>query len=132
MVLEVFGPADENFFRGVRQAIPHYNIQMSAESHDEEVRRAFGKGWRNVDIEETIKAALENDCRRFDLFYMIGLAKQDRKSVMGTVDYSVRLMKEFGGKSGLHPHISPLAPKENAGLSVRRWLIRWNPGPRGI
>jgi B12-binding domain/radical SAM domain protein len=118
VVMEVFGPADENFFRGVRKVIPQFNIQMSAESHDEDVRRAFGKGWRNVDVEETIKAALENDCRRFDLFYMIGLAKQDRKSVMDTVDYSVRLMKEYGGKSGLHPHISPLAPFIDPGSEV--------------
>ena len=77
IVLELFRPADDMFFKRVSKAISHFNIQMSPESHDEEVRQAFGKGWRDVDIENTVKSALENGCKRFDLFYMIGLPKQD-------------------------------------------------------
>ncbi len=118
IVLELFAPAGKAFFRKVSEAIPHYNVQMSPESHDEEVRFAFGKHWRNVDIEETIRAALENNCQRFDLFYMIGLPKQDRQSVMDTVDYLGRLPAEFGGKGRLHPHISPLAPFIDPGSQV--------------
>lgn len=118
IVLELFAPAGEAFFRQVSRAIPHYNIQMSPESHDEDVRHAFGKGWRNVDIEDTIKASLENNCHRFDLFYMIGLPKQDYRSVMDTVDYLGRLPKEFGSQGQLHPHISPLAPFVDPGSQV--------------
>jgi len=118
IVLELFGPANRDFFDRVRKVIPHFNIQMSVESHDEEVRRAFGKGWRNADVEETMKLALESGCRRFDLFYMIGLAKQDSVSVMDTVRYTGRVLKEFGGKSALHPHISPLAPFIDPGSQV--------------
>jgi B12-binding domain/radical SAM domain protein len=118
IVLELFSPAGRDFFDKVRKVIPHFNIQMSVESHDEEVRRAFGKGWRNADVEETMKLAIESGCRRFDLFYMIGLAKQDAVSVMDTVRYTGSLLKEFGGKSGLHPHISPLAPFIDPGSQV--------------
>jgi hypothetical protein len=101
----------------VKHAVPQYNIQMSPETHDEEVRRAFGKGWKNRDIESTIQAAQENGCRRFDLFYMIGLPGQDRQSVMRTVDYSHGMLKEFGS-AVLHPHISPLAPFIDPGSQV--------------
>ena len=118
IVLELFGPAGKDFFQKVSKAIPNFNIQMSPESHDEGVRHAFGKGWRNADIEETMKAAVENNCRRFDLFYMIGLPKQDRASVMATVDYLGGLLKEFGGKGVVHPHISPLAPFIDPGSQV--------------
>lgn len=118
VVLELFSPAGNDFFRKVSRVIPHYNIQMSTESHDEEVRRAFGKGWRNVDVEETIRAAISNNCRRFDLFYMIGLPKQDRRSVMGTVDYMGGLLREYGKGSVVHPHISPLAPFIDPGSQV--------------
>jgi len=118
IVLELFAPAGKAFFERVRRVVPHLNIQMSTESHDEEVRRAFGKGWRNADIEETVKAALESGCRRFDLFYMIGLPKQDAASVMATVGYTGKLLREFGSKSGLHPHISPLAPFIDPGSQV--------------
>ena len=117
IVLELFGAAGKDFFRRVKEAIPHYNIQMSPETHVEEVRHAFGKGWKNSDIESTILAAQENGCRRFDLFYMIGLPKQDQRSVMETVDYSSHLLKEFGS-SVLHPHISPLAPFIDPGSQV--------------
>jgi len=118
IVLELFRPADEAFFKKVSQVIPHYNIQMSPESHDEEVRQAFGKGWRDVDIEDTVRAALDNDCKRFDLFYMIGLPKQDYRSVMDTVDYLGRLPREFGHRDTLHPHISPYAPFVDPGSQV--------------
>ncbi len=118
VVLELFSPAGSDFFRKVGRVIPHYNIQMSTESHDEGVRRAFGKGWRNADVEETIRAAVANGCRRFDLFYMIGLPRQDRRSVMGTVDYMVGLLREYGQGNVVHPHISPLAPFIDPGSQV--------------
>ena len=121
VVLELFRPADAAFFKRVRQAIPHYNIQMSPESHDEEVRIAFGKAWRDQDIESTIKAALDNDCKRFDLFYMIGLPRQNYRSVMDTVDYLGRLPGELGQLDTLHPHISPYAPFVDPGSQVYDW-----------
>jgi len=117
IVLELFGAAGNDFFRKVKESIPHYNIQISPESHDEEIRRAFGKGWYNRDIEATIRAAQDNGCRRFDLFYMIGLPRQDRRSVMETVEYSHGLLREFGSAM-LHPHISPLAPFIDPGSQV--------------
>lgn len=118
VVLELLAPAGQDFFRRVSQALPNYNIQMSPESHDEEVRRAFGKGWRNADVEGTMQAALENNCQRFDLFYMIGLPKQDHASVMGTVGELGRLLKEFGARNMLHPHISPLSPFVDPGSQI--------------
>jgi radical SAM superfamily enzyme YgiQ (UPF0313 family) len=118
IVLELFGPAGEDFFKKVSKVIPQYNIQISPESHDEEVRYAFGKPWRNVDIENTIKASIENNCQRFDLFYMIGLPKQDYLSVMGTVAYMRKLFEEFDGGGKVHPHISPLAPFIDPGSMV--------------
>lgn len=117
IVLEFFAPPSPDFFRRVSQAIPNYNVQMSCESHDEEVRQAFGKGYRNIDLERAIQGALENGCRRFDLFYMVGLAKQDYSSVMATADYCKALVRDMG-KGRLHPHISPLAPFIDPGSKV--------------
>ncbi len=118
IILELFAPAGEDFFKKVSKVIPHYNIQISPESHDEGVRYAFGKHWQNVDIENTIKASIENNCQRFDLFYMIGLPKQDYRSVMDTVAYMRKLFVEFNGQVKVHPHISPLAPFIDPGSQV--------------
>jgi B12-binding domain/radical SAM domain protein len=118
IVLELFSAAEADFFKKVSKVIPHYNIQISTESHDEEIRHAFGKPWRNVDIENTIRASIENNCERFDLFYMIGLAKQDHRSVIDTVDYMRRLLQDFDNQDKVHPHISPLAPFVDPGSMV--------------
>jgi len=110
IVLELFAPAGSDFFMKVNKAIPNYNIQWSPESTDEEVRRAFGKRYSNHEIENTIHGALENGCKRFDLFFMIGLPKQTYRSVMENAVYLGGLLREFGHKKRLLPFISPLAP----------------------
>lgn len=110
IVLELFAPAGADFFRKVDKAIPDYNIQWSPDSADEEVRRAFGKGYSNAEIESTIEIALAHGCRRFDLFYMVGLPKQDYSSVMQTAAYLRGLLGEYGRDRRVRPFISPLAP----------------------
>jgi B12-binding domain/radical SAM domain protein len=117
IILELFSPARDDFFSKVSQAIPHYNIQWSPDSTDEEVRRAFGKGYSDSDIEQTIHSAVEHGCRRFDLFYMIGLPRQTYSSVMGSVPYLRALLKEFGADKVM-PFISPLAPFVDPGSKV--------------
>jgi hypothetical protein len=82
------------------------------ESHDEGVRRAFGRPYSNVDIENTIDYALEAGCQRLDLFFMVGLKEQTYQSVMETVDYSQQMLTRYarGGEHRVIPFISPLAP----------------------
>jgi B12-binding domain/radical SAM domain protein len=110
IVLELFAPAGSDFFMKVNKAIPNYNIQWSPESTDEEVRRAFGKGYSNHELENTIHGALENGCKRFDLFFMVGLPKQTYRSVMENAAYLRALLGEFGRQKRVLPFISPLAP----------------------
>jgi len=119
LVVEFFLPPPADFFVRLSKAVPAYNVQFSVESHDEEIRRAFGKGYSNKALEETIKNALENGCQRFDLFFMTGLGKQNYASVLDTARYCDRLLKEFGKFGGrLHPMISPLAPFIDPGSKV--------------
>ncbi len=118
LVVEFFLPPPGDFFARLAKAVPSYNVQLSAESHDEDVRRAFGKGYSNKALEETIKNALDHGCRRFDLFFMNGLGKQNYRSVLDTAQYSVSLMKDFGKYGRLHPMMSPLAPFIDPGSKV--------------
>jgi B12-binding domain/radical SAM domain protein len=118
MVLELFAPAGSEFFQKVSKAIPNYNIQWSPDSSDEEVRRAFGKGYSNREVESTIQGALENGCKRFDLFFMIGLPRQTYGSVMKDAAYLRGLLKEFELHKNLFPFISPLAPFVDPGSKV--------------
>ena len=110
VILELFSPAGKDFFKKIDAAIPHYNIQWSPDSMDEDVRRAFGKGYSNTEIENTIEVALENGCDRFDLFFMTGLPKQTYESVMNISRYLKSLLSELGKTKKIMPFISPLAP----------------------
>jgi hypothetical protein len=76
------------------------------------VRAAFGRPYKNAAIEDTMRYALENGVKRLDIFFMIGLPKQDYQSVMDTVDYCEYLMRDLdpGPVRRLIPFISPLAP----------------------
>jgi len=108
VVLELFTPAPESYFRQVSEALPNFNFQISPESHDEQVRRATGKFYSNEEIEESIRFALDRGCSKFDVFFMIGLPQQTPFSVMETIDYCEHLMKTYDRR--LNPFISPLAP----------------------
>ena len=109
VVLELFAPADESFAKDVASSIRRFNIQISPETHDENVRRAQGKPYTNSGLEKSIESLLKEGCGRLDLFYMIGLPHQTRESVMETVEYTRRLY-EGHSRDRVHPFISPLAP----------------------
>jgi len=113
IAFEFFFPPTREFLEAAAEAVPRFNIQMSPESHDERVRRAFGRAYDNATLERSVRDAFECGCRRFDVFFMIGIPEQTTESVRATIAYCAELMRRsraqgHGGK--LHPYISPLAP----------------------
>ncbi len=108
VVLELFDTAPEEYFDLVARSLPNFNLQISPDSHDEDVRLAVGKRYANDSMEENIRWAIDRGCSKMDVFFMIGLPMQDAASVMGTVEYAGSLMERFGPR--LNPFISPLAP----------------------
>jgi B12-binding domain/radical SAM domain protein len=120
VIVELFGPADRDFIQRVAEAMPNWTLEVSLESHSEEVRAAFGRSYKNGPIEDTMRYALEAGVQRLDVFFMIGLPKQDYQSVMDTVDYCETLMRDIdlGSRRRLIPFISPLAPFLDPGSPV--------------
>lgn len=108
VVLELFTPAPSSYFREVAEALPHFNFEISPETHDERIRRASGKVYSNEEMEKSMRAALDAGCGKFDVFFMIGIPRQTAASVMQTIDYCEGLLKTFDRR--LNPFISPLAP----------------------
>jgi B12-binding domain/radical SAM domain protein len=110
VVLELFVPADQDYYRSAKDSFPSYSIEFSPDSHDEEVRYALGRRFDTSSMERTVQLALENDCRRFDLFFMIGLPQQTRESALGSARYAKRLHELTLGDKRLFVFESPLAP----------------------
>jgi len=108
IVFEIFDPTSEDFFDKLAEAVPNINFEFSPESHDNEIRKKCGKKFSNEAIEANIQWALERGCKKFDIFFMIGLPFQTPESVLETVDYCDHLLGKFGTK--LIPFISPLSP----------------------
>lgn len=110
--IELFDAATREFFQKVAKALPNFTVEISMESHDEEVRRAFGRPYSNDEIERTIDYALEAGTQRLDLFFMVGLKKQTYQNVMETADYSRRMLERYSkqDEKRVIPFISPLAP----------------------
>ncbi|MHC1611123.1 MAG: TIGR04190 family B12-binding domain/radical SAM domain protein [Candidatus Methanospirareceae archaeon] len=108
LVFELFRPAPKEFFERVAESVENFNFEISPDSHDEGIRAAVGKRYKNTEIEKNLEWGLDAGCHKFDLFFMIGLPLQTRESVMETVDWCGYLMKKFGTR--VVPFIMPYSP----------------------
>jgi len=108
VVFELFTPSRE-FVQTIAKSCPHFGLEISPESHDEQVRDLQGRHYLNHELEATIDTALKLGCTKFDVFFMIGLPMQTPSSALDTVKYSRRLLLRHKNER-LHPFMAPLAP----------------------
>lgn len=108
--LEFFHPPTPDFVKKVAGSLINFNVEISPESHDPRVRRAFGKAYDNAELEASIEAFMGSSCQRLDLFFMVGLPYQDYRSVMETVEYCGELLRRYGATKRIVPLLAPLAP----------------------
>jgi B12-binding domain/radical SAM domain protein len=118
IAFEFFVPPVRHQIEAIADATPNFNLEISPESHDEEIRRMFGRPYGNPDMERMIADAIELGCKRIDVFFMTGLPKQTSPSVYDTVDYCRTLLERFQPYNKLLPFISPLAPFLDPGSAV--------------
>jgi B12-binding domain/radical SAM domain protein len=109
-IFELFYPADEEFLKMLKETFPRYNLQISPETHHEKIRKIIGKNYSNSQLEESISLALKYNCRRIDIFFLIGLPEQDESSVWETIDYCQKLLRKYHSEKRVHPYLAPLAP----------------------
>ncbi len=111
--IEFFRPPSTEFLKKAADSIETFNVEISPESHDINVRKTFGKDYDNTALEGMIETLIEVGCKRVDLFFMVGLPNQTYQSVMDTVSYCGKLLEKFGAKENkgkVLPLIAPLAP----------------------
>ncbi len=110
VAMEFFIPPGDDILELISEALPHFNIEISPESHDENIRRFFGRPYGNQELERMLKTALNLGCKRIDLFFMIGLSRQTYQSVLDTIEYNKYLLENFGQSKKVIPFISPFVP----------------------
>jgi len=118
VAFEFFKPPPEEFFEKLDDALPHYSIEISIETHDEQVRRTFGKTYTNEAVEASIGYALKHGCERLDVYFMTGIPRQTAASVLETGEYCEHLYEKVGGDKRLLVFTSPMAPFLDPGSMV--------------
>ncbi len=110
IVFEVFGMPRAGFLPAIDRAVKNWSLELSPESHAEELRRVQDERvyYSNAEMEAVIDQALTLRCQRLDVFFMLGLSGQTRDSVLATIDYCEELFKRSDRR--LSCFISPLGP----------------------
>ena len=99
-------------------------IELSPDSHDLEVAKASGRGKYTMQEMEDFMDALMDDVYSFEIYFMLGLPKQTRENVRGTVDYCDHLLKKYKGKS-VTPYICPMLPFLDSGSEIYDNADQW-------
>lgn len=106
---EQFHLTSERLLRKMAAATDAY-IMVSPESHDIEVSRLAGRGTYTMpQMEAWIDKALDIGIKGVMVWFFIGMPKQDRRSVMDTVDYARRLLERYPDGS-VTPLVCPMVP----------------------
>ncbi len=118
VAFEFFVPPTRAQLERIAESVPNFNIEISPESHDDEVRKAFGRPYTTESLNSMLEDAVGLGSKRIDLFFMTGLPKQTYQSVLETVEYCRSLLERFRSYGKLFPFISPLAPFLDPGSTV--------------
>lgn len=110
IIFEAFGMPSFAYLQAIDDAVENWSLELSPESHDEQIRRAQDEKvfYYNVEMEAVIKEALSLRCHRVDIFFMIGLPKQTKASVMETIQYCEHLFRTSDTRVSCF--ISPMGP----------------------
>ncbi len=110
ITLELFDAVPESYMRKIAGSCEAFTLEMSPESHDDHVRNLMGKPYTAIEMEKTVVQALDHGCKKFDIFFMVGLPGQSSGSALDSVEYSRRLYERLGGDRRVYTFIAPMAP----------------------
>jgi B12-binding domain/radical SAM domain protein len=108
IVFELFSPWPKSALRKVSEACPNFGLSISPESHDESIRHACGRAYGNDELRKTVSTAIKLGCKRFDLFFSIGLPNQTKASVLDDVRFCRELLEKYGKEGTLRAFVSPI------------------------
>ncbi len=111
LLTEYFVPPGLIYYQELQKAFPEYTSEISPESSVERLRYRVGKAYTNSDLEKSIRYSSENGCKKFDVYFSIGVPGQEPEDVFSDVRYSENLLNEFKGhKIQVSTFTSPLTP----------------------
>jgi len=108
LFFEFFRPPPRWALEVLRRAGDRVYLQISPESPDERVRRAFGRPYGNSELLAFLRAVGEMGFQRIDLYFMTGLPYQDEENVKVIGGFFKEAYEAAQGKATAF--VAPLAP----------------------
>ena len=99
-------------------------FELSPDSHDLEVATASGRGIYTMEEMEAFIDATLDDVYSFEIYFMLGLPKQDRANIEATVEYCEHLLKKYRGKRVI-PFVCPMLPFLDPGSEIFDYPEQW-------
>jgi B12-binding domain/radical SAM domain protein len=115
---ELFDMVPMDWMKQLSGSTDNWTLEISPESHDDEVRKTMGKPYSTAQMEETIKNALDHGTTKIDLYFMVGLAGQTPQSALESVDYARHLYRKMGDHKKIFTFTSPMAPFLDPGSMI--------------
>jgi len=113
IIIELFYPASSSYLRKIRSSTSRFGLQISPETHDDELRLFYGRTYRNKMLEACLEEALKLDITSFDIFFTIGIPFQTQESIGDTLKFIDYLLGKYGSK--LNVFVLPVAPYVDPG-----------------
>lgn len=115
---ELFDAVSMEWMKRLSGSTDRWTIEISPESHDDEVRRTMGKPYTAAQMEDTIDSALRHGAEKIDVYFMVGLSGQTPESALESVEYARHLYDVMDNNKKIFAFTSPMAPFLDPGSMV--------------
>jgi clorobiocin biosynthesis protein CloN6 len=110
LMVDQFHLTKDSLLKEMAAIDTNITINLSPQSHDIEVSKLSGRGTYTMEeMEEWIDKALDIGINSIDIYFFIGMPKQDANSIKETVNYCKELLTKFKGKK-INAFICPMMP----------------------
>jgi B12-binding domain/radical SAM domain protein len=111
VLTEYFRPPSHDYLYALSRTFDDFAAEISPESSNENIRRFNGRDYTNKDLEKSIDNAAEFGCKKFDVYFTLGISKQGEKELNADIEYAKALtLRIFPNKMPVYVFISPLTP----------------------
>ncbi len=111
ILTEYFRPPQKDYLNELSRSFGEFSVEISPESSSENIRRINGREYSNESLEKSIADAKEAGCKKFDVYFTLGISGQGEKELEYDIEYATKLMNhEKGSDMKVYSFISPLTP----------------------
>lgn len=115
---ELFDTVPMDWMKKLSSSTDKWTLEISPETHDDEIRKTMGKPYTTAQMEDTIDSALKHGAEKIDVYFMVGLSGQTSESALESVEYARHLYDVMDNNRKIFTFTSPMAPFLDPGSMV--------------